>query len=86
VKNRAGKITGLWLRARRAAGGNGRVYLIIVTATNRYGQQTTKCCAVTVPLQNNRASKQKVRAIAEAAVAAGVPLAYDSTEGSTSKK
>lgn len=41
---------------------------------------------MSVTQQNSRASKQKVRAIAEAAVAAGVPLAYDSTEGATSRK
>jgi hypothetical protein len=75
------KITGLRLRAERQGSGDGRVYLIIATVTDASGNVTTKCCAVTVPKSQSQKDKAAVAAQAAAAVAAGKPLAYDSTAG-----
>jgi hypothetical protein len=81
LRDGTGKITGLRLRAERKGDGDGRVYLILVTATDASGHVAQACCAVTVPKSQSKKDKAAVAAQAAAAVAAGVPLAYDSTAG-----
>jgi hypothetical protein len=81
LRDATGKITGLRLRAERKGSGDGRVYLLIATVTDASGNVTQKCCAVTVPKSQSKKDKDAVAAQAAAAVAAGVPLAYDSTAG-----
>lgn len=76
-----GKVIGLRLRAERKGNGDGRVYLIIVIATDATGNVAKKCCAVTVPKSQSEKDLDAVAAQAAAAVAAGVPLPYDSTAG-----
>jgi hypothetical protein len=74
-----GRITGLRLRAERAGNGAGRVYLVTAIVTDASGNVTRKSCAVTVPKSQSKRDTDAVNARAAAAVAAGVPLAYDST-------
>ncbi|MBI3921659.1 MAG: HYR domain-containing protein, partial [Armatimonadetes bacterium] len=71
----------LRLRAERKGNGDGRVYLIIATVTDASGNVTKKAVAVTVPKSQSRKDLDAVVAQAAAAIAAGVPLAYDSTAG-----
>ncbi|NCO95378.1 MAG: hypothetical protein COZ06_25995 [Armatimonadetes bacterium CG_4_10_14_3_um_filter_66_18] len=75
------KMTGLRLRAERKGNGDGRVYLITATVTDASGNVTKKCRAVTVPMSQSAKDKDAVAAQVAAAVAAGVPLPYDSTAG-----
>lgn len=73
---------GCWylrVRAERQGPGDGRVYLILVTATDAAGNATTTACTVVVPHDQSRASVLSVVEQAAAAKAALVPLAYDST-------
>jgi hypothetical protein len=62
--------TPLRLRAERSSAGNGRVYLIVLTATDASGNATTGCCTVTVPLNLTAAAIVAVQAEAAAAAAA----------------
>jgi hypothetical protein len=59
----------LRLRSERNGGGDGRVYLIIVTATDSGGNVTRCCSTVTVPHSQSKASKASVAAQAAAAAA-----------------
>jgi hypothetical protein len=81
VAGTQGNTTAIRLRAERKGDGDGRVYLIIVAVTDASGNVTKKCCAVTVPKSQSKRDRDDVAAQAAAAVAAGVPLAYDSTAG-----
>ncbi len=81
VKDSSGKITGLRLRSERKGNGDGRVYLIIATATDASGNVTKKAIAVTVSHSQSKADLAAVAAEAAGYVAAGVPLPYDSTAG-----
>jgi parallel beta helix pectate lyase-like protein len=57
----------LRLRAERSEGGNGRVYLIVVTATDAAGNVGFHCCTMVVP--HNRSSKAFQAVAAQAAAA-----------------
>ena len=57
----------LRLRARRSPGSNGRVYLIVVTASDRCGNTSVCCSTVVVPKSGNASALNAVNA--EAAVA-----------------
>jgi hypothetical protein len=59
----------LQLRAKRAAGNDGRVYLIVVTATDAVGNMTFRCKTVVVPKAYNQASIANVNGQASNAVA-----------------
>jgi hypothetical protein len=59
----------LRLRAERDSGGDGRVYLIIITATDSTGNVTRCCKTVTVPKNPSPAAKQAGAAQAAAAEA-----------------
>lgn len=61
----------LRLRAERNGGGDGRVYLIIVTATDSTGKFGRRVHTVTVPHSNSPASKASVASQAAAAAAFG---------------
>jgi hypothetical protein len=75
----------LRLRAERNGGGDGRVYLIIVTATDRSGNTSRCCSTVTVPASQSLAARQSVATQAAAAKAhcmqAGMPPAGFFTVG-----
>jgi hypothetical protein len=58
----------LRLRAERAGNQDGRVYLIVVQATDAYGNSSWHCCTVVVPQSNSKASQLKVARQAAAAV------------------
>lgn len=60
-------IDALWLRAERSGRGDGRVYLIVVTATDASGNVGFDCCTVTVAKGKNRASRDAVEEQAEMA-------------------
>ena len=60
----------LWLRAERSGGGDGRVYLIVVIATDAAGNVGFDCCTVTVPHDKSKASRNSVDQQALAAEAA----------------
>ena len=81
VRDADGKISGLRLRAERKGNGDGRVYLLILSATDASGNVAKACWAVTVPKSLSKKDKDSVAAQAAAAVAAGVPLPQDSTAG-----
>jgi hypothetical protein len=71
----------LQLRADRAGNGNGRVYLILVTATDSAGNVGYSCCTVTVPHAQSASAKASVAAQAAAAEAecaggGGAPATY----------
>ena len=57
----------LRLRAERNGGRDGRVYLIIITATDAAGRVGTGCCTVVVPHSRSRQAIASVRAQAAAA-------------------
>ena len=59
----------LRLRAERDGNLDGRVYLIIVTATDSSGNMSKCCQTVTVPKSQSNANKQSVAAQAAAAMA-----------------
>ena len=59
----------LQLRAERQGGGEGRVYLIVVTATNASKQKGFDVCTVVVPHDRSAASLAAVKAEAAAAEA-----------------
>ena len=50
----------LKLRKERKGDGDGRVYLIIITATDNLGRVGTECCTVTVTHDQSKASKASV--------------------------
>ncbi len=81
VRNQLGQVTGLRLRAERDGHGDGRVYLIEVTATDASGNVSHSVVAVTVSKSESRKNRAKVEAQAAAAVASGSPLAYNSLAG-----
>jgi hypothetical protein len=56
----------LRLRAERNGGGDGRVYLIVVTATDKSGNTSFHCCTVVVPHSQSKASVNSVNAQAAA--------------------
>jgi CSLREA domain-containing protein len=58
----------LRLRAERSGGGDGRVYLIVVTATDAASNVSRKCAAVVVPQSQSAAARGAVAAQATAAV------------------
>jgi hypothetical protein len=58
----------LRLRAERSGGGDGRVYLIVVTAIDAASNASRACAAVTVPQSQAPAAKSAVAAQAAAAV------------------
>jgi hypothetical protein len=60
----------LLLRAERAGTGDGRFYLILVTATDSYGNTSSACLTVTVPKSQSAADVASVEAEAAAAQAA----------------
>jgi hypothetical protein len=71
----------LQLRAERRGNGDGRVYLILVTATDAAGNVGYGCCAVTVPHSQSAKAKASVAAQAAAAEAecaggGGAPAGY----------
>jgi hypothetical protein len=70
----------LRLRAERNATGNGRVYLIVVTATDPSLNTTRRCVPVVVPKSTSAADVSAVNAAAATAAApcqaAGVPAGY----------
>lgn len=55
----------LRLRSERKGDADGRVYLIIVTARDRAGSTTTKCCTVVVPHDQSRAAQASIIAQAQ---------------------
>lgn len=59
----------LRLRSERNGAGDGRVYLIVVTATDSSNNVSRKCLAVVVPHDQSKGSKDSVNAQAAAAVA-----------------
>ncbi|MBI3910620.1 MAG: HYR domain-containing protein [Armatimonadetes bacterium] len=59
----------LWLRAERKGNANGRVYLIVVKATDAAGNVAFDCCTVVVPLNRSAAAIASVNAQAAAAQA-----------------
>lgn len=59
----------LSLRAERNGSGDGRVYLIVVTATDAHGNTSHNCLTVTVPKSQSAADIASVNAQAAAAVA-----------------
>ncbi len=59
----------LRLRSERKGNGNGRVYLIIVTATDRFGNSLSSCSTVVVPKSNEASDIAAVRAEALVALA-----------------
>jgi len=59
----------LSLRAERDGTGDGRVYLIVITATDAYGNASHKCLTVVVPKSQSDADVASVNAQAVAAVA-----------------
>src|SRR5215475_9997973 len=68
------------LRAERQGNGDGRVYLILVEATDSSGNRGINCCTVAVPHAKNAMALQSVQAQAAAAQAfclanAGMPPA-----------
>jgi hypothetical protein len=71
-------VTGLRLRSERKGNSDGRVYLIVVEATDGSGNTTTECAAVTVTHSQNPVAQADVAAQAAVAVAAcPMPLAYN---------
>jgi hypothetical protein len=58
--------TSLRLRAERSGGG-GRIYLIVVTATDAAGNQSIHVCAITVPTDQSKASRADIQARADTA-------------------
>jgi hypothetical protein len=71
----------LQLRAERKGSGDGRVYLILVTATDAAGNTGYACCTVTVPHSQSAKAKASVAAQAAAAEAecaggGGAPATY----------
>ncbi|MDD5038950.1 MAG: VWA domain-containing protein [Dehalococcoidales bacterium] len=77
----SGNITGLGLRAERNGDGDGRVYLIIVTVTDASDNVMIKYATVTVPKSQSKKDINAVTAQAATAMAASIPLPYDSTVG-----
>jgi hypothetical protein len=73
-----GAISGLFLRAQDGSRLDGRVYLIILTATDSHGNTSDSKLVVTVPHSNGKKPMERADARAQAILAAGVPLAYDS--------
>jgi len=59
----------LRLRAERSGGGDGRVYLLIITALDAFLNASHRCLAVTVPKSQSAADVASVNAQAAAAVA-----------------
>ncbi|MBN1983796.1 MAG: PKD domain-containing protein [Chitinivibrionales bacterium] len=78
-----GNYSGLQIRSTRKGSGDGRVYLLIASATDEAGNVTKKCWAVTVPKSQSKKDVDSVAAKAAAAVAAGVSLEYNSLSGSS---
>ncbi|MBA3709394.1 MAG: DUF5011 domain-containing protein [Planctomycetes bacterium] len=74
----SGRLCGLSLRAQRDNAGDGRVYLIILTATDDHGNVTQAMRTVTVVKNNNKHFNRLADNQAAAAYAAGKPLRYDS--------
>lgn len=71
----------LQLRAERQGSGDGRVYLILLTATDSAGNTGYSCCTVTVPHSrsakaNASVAAQAAAAEAECAGAGGAPAKY----------
>ncbi|MBI3910542.1 MAG: hypothetical protein HY320_06350 [Armatimonadetes bacterium] len=64
----------LWLRAERNGNADGRVYLIVVTATDAAGNVAFDCCAVVVPRNQSAAALAAVNAQAAAAELFCTPL------------
>jgi hypothetical protein len=77
VKNAGGDVVGLRLRSERKGNGDGRVYLIRVTATDAAGNESSACSAVTVTHSQSDADVASVAAQAAAAVATCQPLDND---------
>ena len=70
----------LRLRARRLEEGDGRVYLIVVTATNGCNGNVATCCkTVVVPHDLSKAAVDSVKAQAAAAEAQCSPQGAPST-------
>lgn len=59
----------LRLRAERSGNGDGRVYLIVATASDSFGNVGVGCCTVVVPLAQSAPSESSVQAQAAAAAA-----------------
>lgn len=57
--------TVLELRAERSGKGNGRVYLIVIIATDAAGNSSYDCCSVVVPHSNSKKSIAKAQEHAE---------------------
>jgi hypothetical protein len=78
IKDANDNVTGLRLRSERKGNSDGRVYLIVVEATDGSGNTTTECAAVTVTHSQNPVDQTDVAAQAAAAVAAcPTPLAHN---------
>jgi hypothetical protein len=72
----------LRLRSECKGDADGRVYLIIATVTDASGNTTVTRATVVVPHSQSKADRASVAAQAAAALAGGVPLAYNSLVGS----
>ncbi|MHB8993659.1 MAG: HYR domain-containing protein [Armatimonadota bacterium] len=81
IPNANGGLGSLLLRGERKGDGDGRVYLIIITATDDSGNVSQSFATVTVTKSQSKADKAAVAAQAAAALATGCPLAYDSFGG-----
>ena len=71
----------LWLRAERSGNGDGRVYLIVVIATDASGNVGFDCCTVTVPHNKSKASRndaddQAIAAEAECLIDGAAPVGF----------
>src|SRR5439155_13227884 len=75
IKETAGNIVGLRLRAERSENGDGRVYLVKIIVKDKFGNSASKCAAVTVPYDQSSASQASVAGQAAVAAAACAPLA-----------
>ncbi|MEZ6105034.1 MAG: hypothetical protein R3B96_02725 [Pirellulaceae bacterium] len=64
------------LRAERKGNSDGRVYLIVITATDESGNTAMKCCTVVVP------KSQSAKHIASVADQAAAAEAYCEANGS----
>lgn len=77
LRNPAGVPVGLLLCADRLGRGDGRIYLLLATATDASGNVATRAWAVTVPRSPSARDQLLAALLAARAVSAGVPLAYE---------
>ncbi|MBA2479089.1 MAG: DUF5011 domain-containing protein [Planctomycetes bacterium] len=73
-----GAVSGLRLRTEDGSSHDGRVYMIIVTATDDHGNVATKHLVVSVPHGKGKKPIERADAHAQAVLSAGVALPHDS--------